>query len=394
MPDPLKPDARADVQALEGEIVRLNKVVRVLMDRSESATNAQGSDYGLFQMTIMLQEQVRRRTEELESALRENERITGSLRESEARFRGLVSQSLVGIAIAEGERLTYTNSKFAEIFSYSSDEMLRLSPLELALAEDRPLVAEQMRRRLSGEVVGVDYVFRGLRKDGSTVDIEIHTSGMEIGGKLALILLVVDVTERIRAERQVQVLQAQLREQAIRDPLTDLYNRRHLAEVFNSELIRAERNGYPVSIIMSDLDHFKAVNDSHGHQSGDDVLRVFADLMRHHARGSDIPCRYGGEEFVLILPDMTHERARERAEQLRLALADTRITSNAAVIQVTASFGVATFPQHGKTSEVLTAAADRALFAAKVAGRNQVKSYAASRGLEAASSSRVSEPRR
>jgi diguanylate cyclase (GGDEF)-like protein/PAS domain S-box-containing protein len=366
--------SQPDVPALEKEVARLNKVVRSLMDRSESATNAQGSEYGLFQTTIMLQEQVRRRTEELEAALRENESITKHLRESEAKFHGLVSQSLVGISIVEGERLSYANLTLAEIFGYGIDEMLRLGPLDLVFEDDRPHFAEQMRRRLSGEVDGADFVFRGLRKSGDVVDIEIHTSGMEITGKLALILLAVDVTERMNAERQVQALQAQLREQAIRDPLTDLYNRRYLVEVFDRELILAERNKHSVSVIMGDLDHFKAVNDTFGHQSGDDVLVMFGDLMRRHTRGSDIPCRYGGEEFVLILPGMAHECACERAEELRAELAGTRVECGASVIPVTASFGVATSPHHGKTSDALIAAADSALFAAKDAGRNQVMS--------------------
>jgi diguanylate cyclase (GGDEF)-like protein/PAS domain S-box-containing protein len=374
MSDSPLPGATPDVQAMEGEIIRLNKVVQALMNRSESATNAQGSSYGLFQTTIMLQEQVRRRTEELEAALRENESITRSLRESEARFHGLVSQSLVGIAIVEDARLSYANPKFAEIFGYGVDEICDLRPLELATEDDRPLVAEQMRRRLSGEVAESDYVFRGLRKDGTAVDIEVHASGMEIGEKLAPILLVLDITERMRAERQVQALQAQLSEQAIRDPLTDLYNRRYLEEAFARELARAERSAQPVSVVMADLDHFKSVNDSLGHQAGDEVLVLFGDLLRRHARGSDLPCRWGGEEFVLILLDMTHASACERAENLRSALADSNLTCEGAVIRVTASFGVATFPRHGGTSDELIAAADGALFAAKHAGRNQVKS--------------------
>src|SRR5674536_290754 len=163
--------------------------------------------------------------------------------------------------------------------------MLRLNPLDLALEDDRPLVAEQMRKRLGGEVEGVDFVFRGLRKSGTVVDVEIHISGMEAGGRLALILLAVDVTERVRAERQVQALQAQLREQAIRDPLTDLYNRRYLVEIFDRELIRAERNGHPVSVIIGDLDHFKAVNDTYGHQS------VSYTHLRAHETPEHLVCR-------------------------------------------------------------------------------------------------------
>lgn len=374
MPDPSQLGEIPDAQAPEAEIARLNKVVQALMNRSESATRAPGSSYGLFQTTIVLQEQVRRRTEELEEALHENERITRFLRESEARFRGLVSQSLVGIAIIEDAKLTYANPKLAEIFLYSVDEVLRVGPLDLVYEDDRPQAAKEMRDRLSDEAAGTTYVVRGLRKDGSVVDIEVHASGMETGGRLALILLVADVSERLRAERQVLTLQARLREQAIRDPLTDLYNRRFLEEAFARELILAERGARPVSVIMADLDHFKGVNDTFGHQAGDAALVAFGGLLRRHARGSDLPCRWGGEEFVLILPDMEHPSARERAEDLRLALADAKIACEGGVIPVTASFGVATFPQHGGTGDELIAAADGALFAAKHAGRNRVKS--------------------
>ena len=95
-------------------------------------------------------------------------------------------------------------------------------------------------------------------------------------------------------------MQEQLREQALRDPLTGLYNRRYLDETIKRELGRATRNNQPIGIVMCDIDHFKRVNDTHGHLSGDEVLRVFAELLKKHARGSDIVCRFGGEEFVMF----------------------------------------------------------------------------------------------
>jgi diguanylate cyclase (GGDEF)-like protein/PAS domain S-box-containing protein len=367
------PDTRPDLQTLQGEVARLNKIIRALMDRAERSTCAQGSDFGLFQTAVMLEEQVRSRTVKLETALRENEKITRALRESEAKFHELVSQSLVGIVIMEEGVFSYSNAKFDEMFGYSADEIRGLAVLEIVAESDRPLFADNIRKRLSGEVTRVDYVFRGLRKNGAEIDVEVHTSAMEIGGKLALISLLMDVSERLRSEREVQALHDKLREQSTHDALTGLYNRRYLEETLGRELISAERHGHPVSVIMGDLDHFKSVNDRYGHLGGDEALRVFGDLMKRHARGSDIYCRYGGEEFLLVLPQMAQDSAMERAEQLRSAMAATPVSHGASRIAVTVSFGVATFPGDGRTGDDLIAAADRALYAAKAAGRNCVR---------------------
>jgi diguanylate cyclase (GGDEF)-like protein/PAS domain S-box-containing protein len=372
MSDPGLPGPRPDAQPLNSEIARLNKIIRALMDRAELSTSAQGSDFSLFQTAIMLEEQVGRRTVELEAALHDNEKINRALRESEEKFRGLVSQSLVGIVIIKDGKFSYSNAKFDAIFGYSSDEVRGLGPLDIAIESDRPLVSENIRKRLSGEAERVEYVIRALRKNGTVIDVEIHSSAMEIDGRLDLISLFMDVTERTRAEREVQALQERLREQATHDPLTGLYNRRYLEETLGRELILAGRQGHPVSMIMGDLDHFKAVNDHYGHLGGDEVLRTFGDLMKRQVRGSDIYCRYGGEEFLLVLPQMSTENAVKRAEQLRSAMAAVPVPYDGSSIAVTASFGVATFPRDGLTGDELIAAADGALYAAKAAGRNRV----------------------
>jgi len=181
-----------------------------------------------------------------------------------------------------------------------------------------------------------------------------------------------DITERKRAEAELQILQEQLREQVLHDPLTGLYNRRYLDETIKRELTRAERNKQPVGIVMCDLDHFKLVNDTHGHLAGDEVLRVFAELLKKHARGSDIVCRFGGEEFVMFLPEMSPAVAYQRAELLRMELAKKRITLGATVIQVTASFGVAAFPENGETMDSLIRAVDAAMYQAKEEGRDRI----------------------
>jgi diguanylate cyclase (GGDEF)-like protein/PAS domain S-box-containing protein len=372
MADSVTKSAVLDEQALKSEVVRLNKIIQALMDRAERATGVQGSDFSLFQTAIILEEQVSRRTAELEAALRENEKITRSLRESEAKFRGLVSQSLVGIAIIKDGRFSYSNAKFDEIFGYSAEEVLELEPLEIATGDDRRFLAENFHKRLSGEVEQVKYVIRALRKNGTEIDVEIQGNAMEIGGKRELISLFMDVTERTRAEREVQALQEKLREQATHDALTGLYNRRYLEESLSRELILAGRHGHPVSVIMGDIDHFKAVNDRYGHLGGDEVLRTFGDLLKRHVRGSDIYCRYGGEEFLLVLPRMSIEDAVERAEQLCRAVAAAPVSYGESTLGITASFGVAAFPRDGRTGDELIAAADGALYTAKATGRNRV----------------------
>ena len=198
-------------------------------------------------------------------------------------------------------------------------------------------------------------------RDGAVRDIESHCRGMDIGGKLLLVSVVMDISERKRAEREVQALQQELREQSTHDARTGLYNRRYLQDTLGRELLEAKREGRPVSVILADLDHFKAVNDRHGHLGGDEALRVFGALLKRHARGSDIYCRYGGEEFLLVLPGMTAEIAVERAEQLRVAIASAPVNHGGSLISVTASFGIATFPRDGRNGDELIAAADRAL---------------------------------
>ena len=299
------------------------------------------------------------------------------IRESEEKFRRLVEQSLVGIAMIEEEKFSYVNRKFAEIFGYNVDEIMQLAPTDTAVEEDKSILSAVMHNRLEGVEEGDEFTFRGLHRFGAVVNIEGRCARMNFGGKPALMIIILDITERLRAEHEIQVLQARLREQAVRDPLTGLFNRRYLDEVIMSEVARAERGRYPLSLVMCDIDHFKVVNDQYGHLAGDEVLRAFSRLLKQYSRGGDIICRYGGEEFLLVLPGMRRESAVARAEQLRLAFAAALMSYNATIIRATASFGVATFPENGRDIDALIAAADRALYAAKETGRNQVRDSAA-----------------
>ena len=168
-------------------------------------------------------------------------------------------------------------------------------------------------------------------------------------------------------------LQETLQHQSIRDPLTELYNRRYLEETFTQEIVRAERKQHAIGVIMLDIDHFKRFNDTFGHDAGDFVLQQVGTLLKENVRNSDIACRYGGEEMTLILPEATLAETTARAEMLRAALSQLCPHHHGQSLgTITASFGVAAFPHHGSTVETLIKTADEALYRAKAAGRNQV----------------------
>ncbi len=159
------------------------------------------------------------------------------------------------------------------------------------------------------------------------------------------------------------------------DVLTGLYNRRHFMELVDAELARARRYRTPLALVMVDLDHFKEVNDGRGHQAGDRVLTAVAGAMRESVRETDLAARYGGEEFVLLLPNTDRQGARELAERCREIVADTSVADAGGRIQVTASMGVASYPEDAGDGDVdaLLGAADGALYRAKGGGRNRVE---------------------
>jgi len=168
-------------------------------------------------------------------------------------------------------------------------------------------------------------------------------------------------------------LRTSLREQSIRDPLTGLFNRRYMEATLEREFNRAGRIQRPVGVMMLDLDHFKHFNDTFGHEAGDTLLRELGNFLKQHLRGSDIACRYGGEEFALILPETSLENARGRAEQLRAGIKQLNVQHNGKVLDtVSLSLGIAMFPEHGPTSQEVLNAADTALYQAKDNGRDQV----------------------
>lgn len=168
-------------------------------------------------------------------------------------------------------------------------------------------------------------------------------------------------------------LRETLRYQALKDPMTGLFNRRYLLEVLQREIDRSALSSSPTSIILFDIDHFKKFNDVAGHDAGDAIIVAIGSLMKRWAQPSEILARYGGEEFMIVLPDATLQQAMERAEDIRRAIeALSVIHLNQRLGLVTISAGVSTFPNNGGNQADLIKSADEALYQAKRSGRNRV----------------------
>ena len=299
-----------------------------------------------------------------------------------------VEQSPASIVITNTDGIIeYVNPRFTLVTGYSSEEVLGKNPRLLntdqtpqgthrnlwdTLTTGREWQGEFVNRKKNGE----------LYYESAIISPILDANGVTTH----YLAVKEDITERKRAEvelqranqklqvqlESIQLLQAELREQAIRDPLTGLFNRRYLNETLDRELARAARENYPVSFIMSDIDHFKTINDTYGHPVGDIILKNLAAELTSHARVGDIICRHGGEEFLVILPGVSINTAHQIAERSRISFQESQISDGGFEIRATLSSGIAAFPENGTSSMDLIALADQAMYQAKSNGRNRV----------------------
>jgi diguanylate cyclase (GGDEF)-like protein/PAS domain S-box-containing protein len=320
------------------------------------------------------------------------QRIEQELKESESTFRVLFENSPDAIILTDINTLKILdcNENACRMNGRSREELIGqpanvLHMEDTASLVDDPSFRENMFRYMSsGKTVSMEVNHR--YPDGSLRVIETNMSLLTVHGRRALMGIDRDITDRKAAERQVQQanedlaaqlaenqkLQELLREQALRDALTGLYNRRFLQETLDRELAEASRTQTPLSLLMLDVDFFKELNDTYGHAAGDVVLQTIAGLLQQQFRAMDLPCRYGGEEFVMVMPTANCPAALTRAETLRQLIAGQQTLYHGQSLQVTVSVGVASFPEHGTSGDELLRAADGAMYAAKQAGRNTV----------------------
>jgi diguanylate cyclase (GGDEF)-like protein len=203
---------------------------------------------------------------------------------------------------------------------------------------------------------------------------EFSTAFNEMAERLDLTLNELRSSERelSDANQSLQEAHAQLLEQATHDPLTGLLNRRSLSERWAAETARADRDSEPIAILLADLDNFKSINDTCGHEGGDTVLVSFARTLSAQLRASDIACRMGGDEFIVLIPGVALDEGAQVANRIRDAFATADLGSGLEDCTHTASFGIAEYPANGTTLEAVTLAADEALYRVKAAGRNRV----------------------
>ena len=334
-----------------------------------------------YSITITMKVLARARKE-----IAERKQAEVKLRESEARFRNLFEQTHDAVFLVDrGGRCIAANQRAADMLGYSVDELLTLPIVEIAAQPDD--AQKFLTRLLSGETIPhLEGAFRS--KDGAVFPVELYLELTKDQQDAPQQIQVVarDIRERKRAEEaliavndllnkrieEVEQLHKELREQAIRDPLTGLYNRRYLSEMLSRELARVAREKTSLSIIIADIDHFKITNDTYGHQAGDDLLVQIARLVKNATRDSDILCRYGGEEFIIILPGIAIDNAAKRAEDIRRLVENTAFLYQGKTLRMSISLGVAAYPNHGTQAEEITIKADRALYYSKQTGRNRV----------------------
>jgi diguanylate cyclase (GGDEF)-like protein/PAS domain S-box-containing protein len=299
-----------------------------------------------------------------------------------------VEQSPVSVVLTDIKgNIEYINPYFSHISGYTLNEVIGENPRILQSGNMPPEIYDEM-----WETIRSGKTWRGellnKKKNGEYYwEVEVIAPVIDADGIIVnYIAIKEDVTAKkesdaklreayIRLEEQmkeIQVLQDELREQAIRDPLTKLHNRHYLKETLSRELSRAMRERYPISFLLLDIDHFKRVNDTYGHAAGDVVLRELSDHLAEFTRTGDIVCRYGGEEFLVAFPNTKEGDAFFIADRLRESIQGTPIYVEHHAISITISAGISEFPTHGQYEAQILENADKALYHAKHNGRNQV----------------------
>jgi diguanylate cyclase (GGDEF)-like protein/PAS domain S-box-containing protein len=296
------------------------------------------------------------------------------IRTSELRYRRLFEAAQDGILIldAQSGAITDVNPFLIKMLGYSREEFVERKLWEVGAFKDIEASQEAFEALQKNEYIR--YEDLPLRaKDGRLVDVEFVSNVYLVGGEKVIQCNIRDITERKQAQDALLKSQALLREQSVRDHLTGLFNRRYMEETLERELLRATRKQLSLGIIMLDVDEFKHFNDMYGHGAGDVILRELGNLLLKHVRREDIPCRYGGDEFIIVLPDASQVVTSERAEYICKKAKQSHFQFEGQALEaVTLSLGMAVFPKDGSTSAAVLKAADDALYRAKHDGRGRV----------------------
>ncbi len=318
--------------------------------------------------------QIVRRNVDLEAAVRQR---TSALAASEARTAAIVNTAVDAIITAdEAGTIESVNPATEKIFGFTEAELIGQSVSRLMPDGDAGDHDAHVHRFVESgreRILGMGRETLAKRKNGATFPIDISVSKAEVEDGLVFVGLIRDITERKRAETELQAAKEAAEEAARRDPLTGLWNHNRILEHLMEELSRSDRLGTPVSVAMVDLDHFKHINDTHGHMVGDEVLREVSRRLADVVRLYDRVGRFGGEEFVVVLPGTSQAEAEAAAERIREELSREPVPTSVGPISVTASLGVVTREgELANDATTLLVAADTALYSSKESGRDRV----------------------
>lgn len=290
------------------------------------------------------------------------------LRKNELRYRALFELTNDAVFILSLDLVHLAvNKQAADLLGYRIDELVGMHAKQIVAPEEFFETQERASIPLAGKTPKI-YEQTFIRKDGSRVSVEISVALVhdQEGSPLHIQSIVRDITER------KQTMESLL-ERAVSDPLTDCFNRRHFFTLAEKEFSRSVRYDHPISVIMLDLDHFKRINDLFGHAIGDQVLQSIVKTCQENIRDFDILGRYGGEEFVILLPETNIENARQAADRIRKEIEKSSIETDAGMISITASLGITSLTDEDDlTLDKLLDRADQALYKSKEGGRNKV----------------------
>jgi diguanylate cyclase (GGDEF)-like protein/PAS domain S-box-containing protein len=297
-----------------------------------------------------------------------------TLKDSELRYRRLFEAAQDGILILDARTgaINDVNPFLIKMLGYSREEFVKKKLWEVGAFKDIKASKDAFEALQKNEYIR--YKDLPLRaKSGKLVQVEFVSNVYLAGDEKVIQCNIRDISDRKHAQDALLKSKERLREQSVRDHLTGLFNRRYMEETLERELLRASRKNLSLGIIMLDLNDFKKFNDKWGHAAGDEILREMGKLLLGHVRADDIPCRYGGDEFIIVLPGASREIIQERAERLSEHARHFNVDFNGQILKgITLSLGVATFPDNGITSAEVLKAADTALYSAKRRGKGKV----------------------
>jgi diguanylate cyclase (GGDEF)-like protein/PAS domain S-box-containing protein len=311
----------------------------------------------------------------------ERKQMEEALRMSQSHLQALFDNAAVGIIeMTPDGRWLDVNQRALQMLGYTQHELSQRTYLDIIHPAERAHSLSSFSSVCRDGKQPARTERRYLCKDGTTFwgDLSLAAIRDEHGNITSILGILVNITRLKEAEAILKQTNAQLTQQATHDLLTGLYNRHYLDETLPRELQRATRHRRSsVGVIMLDIDHFKRFNDTYGHDGGDALLRAVGAFLQTNIRGEDIACRYGGEEFSLVLPGASLVDTQQRAEAIRAGVQALVVEhAGQALTHVTVSLGVAVFSDYRTTADMLIRAADQALYQAKRSGRNQVVSNA------------------